>query len=57
MDISETLDKDERQEQQAYLGIICRLFKMQDVCYWIGNPSVEITSGEIFLKPTQFPPQ
>lgn len=57
MDISETLDEDERQEQQAYLGIICRLFKMQDVCYWIGNPSVEITSGEIFLKPTQFPPQ
>jgi hypothetical protein len=30
---------------------VLRFFRSSELNYWIGNPSVEITSGEIFLQP------
>jgi hypothetical protein len=32
------------------------MMKCSEIGYWIGNPSVEITSGDIFLQKMNFPP-
>ena len=53
MDISDALEKDSKKELEEYFATVCRFFRSNELSYWIGNPSVEITSGEIYLQPLQ----
>ena len=50
INISDTLEEEDRKEAQEYLKVVTGLMRQDRMSYWIGNPSVEIISGELFFK-------